>query len=67
MTNKDFKQFFNPLSGEDKELFRMLQRAYQELGQNRQMFSYSYMGIKQEIRDYVMKRYGYDLEKGSKL
>jgi len=61
MTNAEFDAFFDSLSRENKRLFRMLQSAYNELGRNVQMFSHGHLGIKQEIAEFMLEKFNYDL------
>lgn len=54
--------FWNSLSDDEKILFRLLQQTYSELGSNVKMFYFGYIDKKAQIRNYVLGRFGVDLE-----
>jgi hypothetical protein len=58
----NWNTFWSGLAPEEKILFRVIQRAHRELGKNRQMFCHSWMGAKQDLKDYITERFGVDLE-----
>lgn len=54
--------FWNSLNTEEKRLFRLLQMAHRELGKDSKMFSYGYLGIKNDIKEFVMGKFSVDLD-----
>jgi hypothetical protein len=48
-------------SKEDMRLFRLLQRIHTELPKGRQMFYLDYLNQKKDIEDYVLDKFGVDL------
>ena len=50
------------MTAEDLELFRLLQRTYIELGVNVAMFATNWVAPKTMIEEYVLEKWGIDLE-----
>ena len=60
--NTPWDLFWNSLTQDEKTLFRLLQRTHRELGSHVQMFYLGHLRQKQDISDYVLGKFGIDLE-----